>query len=98
VDCSRLRTVRRKENIVTNKPDLPTGVSPRSYPAGQGFRGGTSHSRDREIGLSDGTLRNWVNHDEIDSGQRAGLTTEEKEELRKLRREVNTLRQEKEIL
>jgi len=51
-----------------------------------------------EIGVSDGTLRNWVNQDEIDSGQRAGLTTEEKEELRRLRREVKTLRQEKEIL
>ena len=52
----------------------------------------------RELGVSDGTLRNWVNQDEIDSGERAGLTTEEKEELRKLRREVKTLRQEKEIL
>ena len=51
-----------------------------------------------EIGVSDGTLRNWVNQDEIDSGEREGLTTEEKEELRKLRREVKTLRQEKEIL
>jgi len=52
----------------------------------------------RQIGVSDGTLRNWVNQDEIDSGEREGLTTEEKEELRKLRREVKTLRQEKEIL
>jgi transposase len=52
----------------------------------------------REIGVSDGTLRSWVNQDEIDSGERAGLTTQEKEELRKLRREVKTLRQEKEIL
>lgn len=52
-----------------------------------------------EIGVSDGTLRNWVNQDEIDSGEREGLSTEEeKEELRKLRREVKTLRQEKEIL
>ena len=52
----------------------------------------------RQIGVSDSTLRNWVNQDEIDSGHREGLTTEEKEELRKLRREVKTLRQEKEIL
>jgi len=52
----------------------------------------------RQIGVSDGTLRNWLNQDEIDSGQREGPTTEEKEELRKLRREVKTLRQEKEIL
>jgi transposase len=52
----------------------------------------------REIGVSDGTLRSWVNQDEIDSGEREGLTTEEKEELRRLRREVKTLRQEKEIL
>ena len=34
VDCFRLRTVRGKESIATNKPDLPTGVSTRSYPAG----------------------------------------------------------------
>ena len=52
----------------------------------------------REIGVSDGTLRNWLNQQEIDSGEREGLTSQEKEELRRLRREVKTLRQEKEIL
>jgi transposase len=52
----------------------------------------------RELGVSDGTLRNWVNQDKIDTGHREGLTTEEKAELRKLRREVKTLRLEKEIL
>ena len=33
VDCFRLRTVGGEENIATNEPDLPAGVSPRSYPA-----------------------------------------------------------------
>src|SRR5215213_5109725 len=47
VDCFRLRTVRGKESSATNKPHLPTGVSPRSYPAGQGIRPGASHPRDR---------------------------------------------------
>jgi transposase len=52
----------------------------------------------RQIGVCDGTLRNWVIQEEIDSSQREGLTTQEKEELRRLRPEVKTLRQEKEIL
>src|SRR5918997_5352893 len=30
VDCFRLRTMGGKESIATNKPDLPTGVSPRN--------------------------------------------------------------------
>ena len=32
----------------------------------------------REVGISDGTLRSWVNQDAIDTGQREGLTTEER--------------------
>lgn len=32
----------------------------------------------REIGISAETLRNWIKQDEIDAGERDGLTTEDK--------------------
>ena len=51
----------------------------------------------REIGVSSESLRNWVKQTDIDAGEQEGLTTEEQEELRTLRREVKTLRQEREI-
>ncbi len=45
------------------------------------------------------SIRNWVAQADRDDGRRAdGLTTEERDELRRLRRENKTLREEREIL
>jgi transposase len=52
-----------------------------------------------DLGISDVTLRNWVKQAERDEGKRAdGLSTDEREELARLRRENQTLRMEREIL
>ena len=37
-----------------------------------------------ELGATAKTLRNWIKQDDIDSGEREGLTTDEREELREL--------------
>ena len=52
----------------------------------------------REFEPSEQVIRNWVKQDAIEAGERDGLSTEEKAELVKLRREVRALREEREIL
>jgi transposase-like protein len=51
-----------------------------------------------KIGCSTQTLANWVKRAERDAGQRAGLTTDERERLKALERENRELRQANEIL
>ena len=52
----------------------------------------------RDMGLSESTVQRWVAQVEIDTGHRNGLTTTEREELSRLRRENRVLREEREIL
>ena len=52
-----------------------------------------------DLGVSRQSLANWARQADLDQGLRDdGLTTVEREELRRLRREVRDLREEREIL
>lgn len=60
--------------------------------------GRTPEELSREFEPSAQAIRNWVRQADRDQGIRAdGLTTEEREELRRLRRENKQLREEREI-
>lgn len=53
----------------------------------------------RDLGLTPETLRIWLKQGDLDAGRRSdGITTEERAELRRLRREVRVLREERAIL
>ncbi len=52
----------------------------------------------KDLGVHHETLRSWVKQDAIDGGRRDGLTTEERTELARLRRENRILQEEREIL
>jgi transposase len=51
-----------------------------------------------ELGISMESLRGWVKRSDIDEGKAEGPTTDEREELARLRRENRVLREEREIL
>ncbi len=51
-----------------------------------------------ELGCSPQSLRNWSRQIDVDDGKAAGLTSDEREELRRLRRELRTVTEEREIL
>jgi len=52
----------------------------------------------RDLDLTETAVRRWLTQADVDAGQRDGLTTAEREELSRLRRENRVLRDERDIL
>lgn len=52
----------------------------------------------RDLGIGETAVRRWLAQAEIDGGQREGLTTSERQELARLRREIRIVREERDIL
>ena len=52
----------------------------------------------KDLGISESCLRRWMDQDDIDAGRKEGLSTSERAELVRLRRENRVLEMEIEIL
>jgi transposase len=52
----------------------------------------------KDFDLTETAVRAWVQQAEVDSGERDGLTTEERKELARLRRENRSLKLDVEVL
>ena len=52
----------------------------------------------KDLGISESGLRRWLSQDDIDAGRKEGLSTSEREELVRLRRETRRQQMEIEIL
>ena len=51
-----------------------------------------------KIGCAPQTLHEWVRKHEVDAGERPGVTTDERERIKALEREIKELRRANEIL
>ena len=52
----------------------------------------------KDLGISESCLRRWVAVDDVDSGRREGVSSDERKELVELRRRNRVLEMENEIL
>jgi transposase len=66
--------------------------------AERGDRHGAVTHVARQLGIGPESVRQWVRQAEIDRGDRSGLTTDERERMKTMEREIRELRRANEIL
>ena len=80
---------------------------PAAYP--QEFRDDVRVVRDREpgqtikqiaadFGIAESCVRNWIRQADVEDGKRAGLTDDERKQLREANKRIRLLEQENEVL
>ena len=52
----------------------------------------------RDLGIAESGLRRWIKQRKVDTGQAGGLTSDERDELTRLRRENRVLKMERDLL
>src|SRR5271167_4773703 len=52
----------------------------------------------QELGLVEQTVYNWLRQERVDRGEREGLSTDERDQMTRLRREVKRLTMERDLL
>jgi len=81
----------------TPKPPYPPEFRARIVELARAGR--TLRSLSKEFGVTDTTIRSWLRQADLDTGRRSdGLTSEEKQELARLKKENARLREERDIL
>lgn len=80
----RDRAVRMVNEKLTNDPTLAVSTACRLV--------------GEQIGINKNTLRNWVKQNQVDSGKSPGMTSDDKQRISDLEKEIRELRRANEIL
>lgn len=61
-------------------------------------QGRSAAQASKELGISETALRRWIEAADVESGTKDGMTTAEKAEVRELKRELQVVKMERDIL